>query len=231
MSSAYSISASTAEVTGRFGIAESPAYQPNFNARPSQLLPVITNTGRQGLSFFYWGTSPAWAKNKPIGEKIIHLQAEVLADKPVYRRKLAERRCLVPADGFYGWKHVGKKTMVPHRFILQSKSLFAMAGIWEEYEDENGEQLHTFMIITCAANDLVIPIQERMPVILPREAEDSWLTPSSSMDLITLLKPYDASLMDAYTVTPRINSPEANDVSLLIPTPPSDQFGNLTLFD
>lgn len=231
MSSRYSICANASQLGSRFSVDVSAAYQPNYNAAPAQLLPVITNTGPQGLSFFYWGLAPGWAKNKPISEKMINVRAESIPEKPVYRKMLAERRCLVPADGFYEWKKVGKKTAIPYRYTLQNKELFSMAGLWEEYEDENGEQFHTFTLITCAANKLVAIVHDRMPVILSREAEHQWLTPSTGPDLLSMLKPYEPSRMDGYTISHRINLLTANDITLIAPAPPADQYGNLTLFD
>jgi putative SOS response-associated peptidase YedK len=203
----------------------------NYNAAPAQLLPVITNTGAQGLSFFYWGLAPGLARNKPISEKVINIRAELIPEKPVYRKMLAERRCLVPADGFYEWKKVGKKTAIPYRYTLQNKELFSMAGLWEEYEDENGAEFHTFTLITCAANKLVAITDDRMPVILSKEMEQEWLASSTGPDLLSMLKPYESSGMDCYSISPRINLLTANDATLIMPAPPADQFGNLTLFD
>ena len=232
MSSRYSICVNAEQLASRYSVDVSPAFRPHYNAAPSQLLPVITNTGPQGISFFYWGLAPGWAGNKPISEKVVHVQAEIIPEKPVYRKMLAERRCLIPADGFYEWKKVGKKTSIPYRYTLQNKELFSMAGLWEEYEDEQGEQFHTFSLITCTANVLVALTHERMPVIFGKETEQLWLSPSlSGPELLSMLKPYDANRMDAYTVSPRINLPNANDPSLILPTPPADQYGNLTLFD
>ena len=232
MSSRYSICASAEQLADRYSVDVSGAFRPQYNAAPSQLLPVITNTGPQGISFFYWGLAPGWASNKPISEKLIHVHAEKIPEKPVYRKMIAERRCLIPADGFYEWKKVGKKTTIPYRYTLKNKELFSMAGLWEEYEDEQGKEFHTFSLITCPANDLVSLTHDRMPVIFAKEKEQLWLNPSSSgPELLSLLKPYDATWMEAYTVSPRINLLNANEPSLILPAPPADQFGNLTLFD
>jgi putative SOS response-associated peptidase YedK len=232
VSSRYSICANAGQLASRYSVDVSAAFRPHYSAAPSQLLPVITNTGPQGISFFYWGLAPGWAGNKPISEKVIHVPAEIIPEKPVYRKMLAERRCLIPADGFYEWKKVGKKTAIPYRYTLQNKELFSMAGLWEEYEDEQGEQFHTFSLITCVANDLVALAHDRMPVIFTKEKEHLWLSPSvSGPELLSLLKPYEANRMDAYTVSPRISLPNVNDPSLILPTPPADQYGNLTLFD
>jgi len=228
----YSLAASAEQLTERYAIEISPAYQPNYNASPSQLLPIITNTGPQGLSFFYWGLAPQWAKNKTISEKLINARTELFAEKPVMKKNLMQRRCLVLADGFYGWKKVGKKAMIPYRLVLKTRELFSMAGLWEEYDDEQGESFHTFSIITVPSNELISPMAERMPVIIEQSREKKWLSgETSESDLISMLIGLAAIKMDAYTISPRVNSITVNDAALLLPAPASDQFGNLSLFD
>jgi putative SOS response-associated peptidase YedK len=232
MTDRYSISASAEAIQQRFGAEILGVHEPVYNACPTALLPIITQSAPQGVSTFYWGTSPEWSKNKPLAEKIINTRAEQIAEKVPLRKALMKGRCIIPADGFYGWKRVGKKTAIPFRFICKDQELFSFAGLWEEYEDTDGNELHTFSIITTAANTLVAGIQERMPVILDKKTETIWLNKESKEeDLTPLLQAYPAEKMNHYPVSPRINDIRANVPSLLHPTPPSDQFGNLTLFD
>lgn len=232
MSSRYSLSLSHTQLEQRFAIEVAEAYQPTYNAAPAQLLPVITNTGSQGLSFFYWGLVPQWAKNKTISDKIINTQEELIREKPILKKNLRQQRCIVPADGFYEWKKVGKKILIPYRFTLKSKEAFAMAGLWEEYDDENGEFFHTFTLITTKANALVSTVVERMPVILTREIEKEWLGNQLSEDeLIKQLLALEADKMDCFTVSSRVNDTTNNDALIIRPAPASDQYGNLTLFD
>lgn len=228
----YSLAATADQLAERYQIEISPAYKPNFNASPSQLLPVITNTGPQGLSFFYWGLAPQWAKNKTISEKLINARTELFGEKPVMKKNLMQRRCLVPADGFYGWKKVGKKAMIPHRLVLKSREVFSIAGLWDEYDDEQGESFHTFSIITVPSNELTAAISERMPVIIDKSQEKKWLSgDASEADLLGIMVSLAAGKMDAYTISPRVNSLNVNDAALLLPAPASDQYGNLSLFD
>lgn len=228
----YSLSATSEQLADRYGIDILPAYKPRYNAAPSQLLPVITNTGPQGLSFFYWGLAPQWANNKAISEKLVNARTELIAEKPVMKKNLLQRRCLIPADGFYGWKKIGKKAMVPYRLVLKSREVFSMAGLWEEYDDEEGESFHTFSVITVPSNELILPIEERMPVIIDAANEQKWLgSEVAEGDLFTLMVSYASARMDAYSVSPRINSLVADDAALLLPAPAADQFGNLSLFD
>lgn len=228
----YSITASAGKLEQRFGADVLDTYSPNFNAAPTQLLPVITAASPQGISTFYWGTSPEWSKNKTLSEKIINIRSESILEKPVLKKRMMKNRCIVPADGFYAWKKIGKKTSIPYRLVANDQDLFSFAGIWEEFEDTNGNELHTFSIITVESSGIIATIHERMPVIFTRDQEEIWMdNHSTEDDLIRLLLPYLPEKINHYPVSPRINNANTNVPSLIIPTPPADQFGNLTLFD
>ncbi|MCD9018579.1 SOS response-associated peptidase [Parachryseolinea silvisoli] len=228
----YSITASASTLSDRFGVDVPEFYKPRYNATTTQLLPVITHTAPQGISNFYWGTSPAWAKNKTLSEKIINVRTETILEKAAQQKSIIKNRCIVPADSFYGWKRAGKKSFIPFRFVARDSGLFSFAGTWDEYEDTEGNQFHTFSVITVQANSLVASVQDRMPVILDPKEEAVWLNKESTeADLLGLLKPLEAEYLNHYSVSPRISDNAADVPSLIIPTPPADQFGNLTLFD
>jgi putative SOS response-associated peptidase YedK len=116
--------------------------------------------------------------------------------------------------------------------MLSSKALFSFAGLWEEYEDDEQQTIHTFTIITTTANAAISEIHERMPVILDEESEKTWLDPSKSTEEhLELLQPYREDLMSFHTISPLVNKVSNDYPQLIVPTPPADQFGNLTLFD
>jgi putative SOS response-associated peptidase YedK len=228
----YSLTATASHVAERFSVEVPEFYKPRYNAAPSQLLPVITSSGRQGLSWFYWGRPPQFARNKNLGEKIINLPVETLQEKPVLKKALIQHRCIIPADGLYGWKKVGKKTSIPHRFTVTDQEVFSFAGLWEEFEDEDGTILHTFTVITTLANELLSTTTERMPVIFDKAHEDAWLSGNSTeAELLSMLMSYPASKMSVYTVSAGISNPKNDYPSIILPAPASDQHGNLTLFD
>jgi putative SOS response-associated peptidase YedK len=228
----YSLTVTAEKIRERFSVDVPEFYKQRYNAAPTQLLPVITSADVNGVSLFYWGTSPDWSKSKSLSEKMINVRVEALAEKPALKRAMMKMRCIVPADGFYAWKKVGKKTLIPHRFLFQNKDVFSMAGIWEEFDDEAGNSVHTFMIMTVAANETIAPVYDRMPVILDKESEKIWLNEQSSeAELTKLLVPYTATRINLYTVSPRISETTNDLPSFIIPVPPADQFGNLTLFD
>jgi putative SOS response-associated peptidase YedK len=228
----YSITASAPQIAERFAVDVPEFYTSHYNASPTQLLPVITSSTPEGLSLFFWGTSREWAKNKTLSEKFINLRAEHFAEKPMLKKAMRTHRCIIPADGFYGWKKVGKKTSIPYRFVFKSHDIFSFPGLWEEFEDTEGHPIQTFTIITVPADHVVNVIQERMPVILNRQSEKIWLDKTATDE--TLQKIFSASEtkeMNYYSVSPKISEKDIDTPSLILPTPPSDQHGNLTLFD
>src|SRR5688572_9865287 len=200
----YSITATKQIIAERFAVDVPDFYKAKYNAAPTHLLPVITSTSPNGISLFYWGTSPEWSKNKTVSERMINVRTENLSDKPALKKALRKHRCIVPADGFYGWKKVGKKTSIPYRFIFKSQNLFSFPALWEEFEDTEGNQIQTFAIITTQSDKLVNTIQERMPVILTRESEKVWLDKETSDDvLMKIISSSETREMNYYPVSPR----------------------------
>lgn len=227
----YSISPTAAELAERFDIDVPEAYRSRYNAAPTQILPVITDDNPEGLSFFYWGVVPKFAKNKSLSPKLYNTKAETFIQKATASKALRQRRCLVPADGFYDWKNVSKKGVVPYRFVLEGQKTFAFAGVWEEYEDDEEGMVYTFSIITTEANAITRDMGLSMPAIIAREDEKKWLNNDLSVDECTkLLKPFPAQMMNSFTVSSLLNNLENDKPELLRPAPAADQFGNYTLF-
>jgi putative SOS response-associated peptidase YedK len=227
----YSLNKSKIELEERFQAEMLADFKPRFNIAPTQLVPVITSDSPKGFSFFYWGITPDFGQNKPVAQKLINARSETINEKISFKGSFQRRRCLIPADGFFEWKKLGKKTKIPYRFTLREEEIFSYAGIWEEYETVSGESQHTFLILTTSPNELVEEVHDRMPVILRREQEKKWLDKYSTEDeLATLLQSFPAELMQSYTVSPLVNSVLNDSPSVLRRTSPMDQFGNYTLF-
>lgn len=200
----YSFAIEDALILERFGIRVRTAiYKASYNCAPTQNLAVIANDAPHTLKFFRWGLIPYWAKDQSIGSKLINARAETLTEKPSFKAAFRNRRCLVPATGFYEWVKPGidrqfsastKKT--PVNFGLKTGAPFCFAGLWDRWVSGDGEIIHSFTIITTSPNELVEPIHNRMPVILSQEAEIRWLSPHPDPSLAELLKPFPAELMD-----------------------------------
>jgi putative SOS response-associated peptidase YedK len=212
----YTLIAVAEEIEKRFDVAVSLDYRPTYNAAPTQALPVITDADPGKLSRLQWGLVPSWARDRSIGQKLINARAETLSQKPSFREALIRRRCLVPADGFYEWKTMVGGQKQPYRIHLLGGELFAMAGLWEVWFDENREAVRTFTIVTIPANSAVSSLHDRMPVILPRELEHQWLEGSlSAAPGSSTLVAVDAGKMTSYPVSVRVNGTRWNDERLI----------------
>jgi putative SOS response-associated peptidase YedK len=143
-------------------------------------------------------------KEKPKAPHI-NARAETVHKLPLFREAFAKRRCLIPATGFYEWqqREDGKQ---PYRFRRKDLEPFAFAGIWE-FARIAGEEIVSACMIVGQPNPLVSGVHDRMPVMLLAEDYDRWLDPNSRPDeLLALLRPYDAKLMEAYAVNRAVNS-------------------------
>lgn len=231
MTDRYTIAANKNAIQIRFNLADADGYSPNYNAGPSHILPLIT-VGSSGLSHFYWAQIPERAKNKAISQKLLYTASEDISAKPILKEALLQRRCLILADGFYGWKRISKKGKVAHRVIFKDNEVLGFGGLWEEFENDLGEMVHTFKIITTPSNSLVSSMSASMPLIFNRELEKVWLDKNSELDsLLNLLKPFPTDQMHIYSVSPKLENPDFNHPSLIEPFAPADQFGNYSLFD
>lgn len=224
----FQLSVKGSEISERFNVdIFDELYKPSYNCAPGQQLPVITGDLPGQLQFFHWGLVPFWAKDKRIASKLINSRAETISQKPAFKKAFTSRRCLIPANGFYEWKRA--KTKTPYRFFLANEKLFAMAGIWESWKSQQGESLHSFSIITTAANNLLKPIHHRMPVILQPQHERLWLETEHLPQLEELLQPFPVDQMDAYPVSILVNKVQNNGPELIEPRLP--QSGSPDLFN
>lgn len=213
----YTVISPAPALAKRFSAKEAAAPAPNFNAAPSQALPIITNAAPGQIQLVRWGLVPAWSRDPASGPKPINARAETLVEKPSFRQLLARRRCLVLADSFYEWQAT-ERGKIPHRILLQNEQPFAFAGLWDEWLDRTTGELHpTFTIITTEPNALMAKLHNRMPVILPGpEAEQAWLADDLAPAAYQqLLVPYDTTQMREYAITTRVNSPAHNDAEVL----------------
>ena len=198
-----------------FELAESVAkLLPTYNIAPTHWHPIITNEDPTQLQLFKWGLIPSWAKDTSIGSKLINARIETIPEKPAFKA-IHTRRCLVPFDGFYEWKKVGKQK-IPYYITLKDQAIFSVAGIWETWKDSAGQKLHSFSVLTQSPNELMAPIHNRMPAILTKEQEQWWLDTSlPTKDVLAMISPYASDLMDAYPVSSRVGKVANNDARLI----------------
>jgi putative SOS response-associated peptidase YedK len=236
----YSLFVSPAQLEDQFDLDDVSAYEPRYNAAPSQSLPVVTDDQSASLQRFEWGLIPPWADERSAGGHI-NARAETLTETASFSDAFAQHtegdlsvgRCLVPADGFYEWTETstGKQ---PYRVTLTEEKPFAMAGLWAQWRpattqtgldaytdgghtagtDVDPEIVETFTIVTTEPNAVVEPLHHRMAVILPESAYDEWLTAPPD-EAAKLLSPFSAERMRSYPVSTAVNDPSNDSPDLV----------------
>jgi putative SOS response-associated peptidase YedK len=204
--------ASPRDVADLFDVTVSE-LPPRYNIAPTQPVAAVrirpSEKGRE-LVDLRWGLIPSWADDPKIGFRLINARADTAATKPSFRAAFKARRCLIPSSGFYEWqKREGTKLKQPFHIGLKDDRLFAFAGLWEEWHNPGGEVIESFTILTTDANELMRPIHNRMPVILPPADYAAWLDPKEQdrEALTKLLRPFSPDEMVAYPISTFVNSP------------------------
>jgi putative SOS response-associated peptidase YedK len=211
----FSFSPLSKIIEDRFDVKVDSTYKPRYNSAPSQNLAVISNKNPHELSFYRWGLIPFWAKDRKIGNNLINAKSETITEKPAFKSSFKRKRCLIPSNGFFEWKRISEKEKIPYRITMLDDSLFAMAGLWDSWKDDNDEIINSFTILTTTPNELMDEIHNRMPVILERKDEHNWLYENDMELLESLLRPFDASRMTAYPVSKLVNSPSNDSAEIL----------------
>lgn len=200
-------------IAATYGVAAPPLPEASYNIAPTQSVLAISQQadGRRAAAIVHWGLIPSWAKESSIGNKLINARCETVAEKPSFRSAIRQRRCIVPASGFFEWA-VTATGKLPHYVSMSDGSPLSFAGIWETWKNPDGGTLESCALLTTAANSLMAAIHERMPVILHQADFDVWLdrTLSDPNELQKLYQPYPAELLQEWPVSTFVNSPAHN---------------------
>lgn len=194
-----------------------PEVSASYNIAPTQEILIINNRGKRELVKCRWGFLPPWVKDLSEGS-MINARAETIDEKPSFKAAFKKQRCLIISDGFYEWKKVNRKK-VPHFIRLRSGKPFGFAGLYNHWTSPNGEKICTCTIITTEANDLIAPIHDRMPVIVPQNKVDMWLDPGFQ-DLEALkeiLRPYPSDEMEMFPVSSKVNPAKFDSATNVVP--------------
>jgi putative SOS response-associated peptidase YedK len=204
----------------RFSLPAGPEISPRYNVAPGQEVPVIIREDRNRAVPMIWGFIPSFAKDPAAGRAMINARAETLLSKPAFRGAVQRNRCLVPASGFYEWKKEGARK-VPFYIHLKTTPLFSFAGLYEIRRNVGGRAIGTFTIVTTEPNHLVAGLHDRMPAILPREKEETWIMPGpvGPTELKGILAPYPGGEMEAFPVSGEVNDPGSEGPGLIQPLP------------
>jgi putative SOS response-associated peptidase YedK len=205
----YTLKSRAEIIAETFGVPVPPTLPERFHIAPSQqVLAIRERSGgdQRELVALQWGLVPFWADDPEVGSRMANARSETAATKPAFRASFGSHRCLIVADGFYEWQaRNGKKQ--PYYIRLKSDSPFGIAGLWDRW-DKQGEPLETCTILTCDANEPMLAIHDRMPVVIPPESFDIWLDPEihDPRKLARLLRPFHPDEMTAYPVSALVNN-------------------------
>ena len=190
-----------------------------YNVAPAtDQLVIVAEGGRRTARWHRWGLIPHWAKDAAIGYKTINARGESVAAKPAFRAAFRQRRCLVPATGFYEWK-IQEGGKQPYLIRPRSGGLLSFAGLWESWAGPEGE-VRSFTIVTTEPNALMARIHDRMPVIVPRERHARWLDPvlRDPAQIQPMIAPYPDGELQALPVGREVNNARNQGAALIVPT-------------
>ena len=200
-----------------FGLAE-PAGAPlpaRYNITPGQAVAALReHDGRRRLDALTWGLVPFWAKDAAIGRRLINARLEGISEKPAFREAWSRRRCLIPASGFYEWGEAERGRKRPYFIAAAREPLLALAGLWERWRTPAGDRLETCVIVTIEASPELAAIHDRMPLVVSRAAQATWLDPRTSLAEVAGLA-REMPALEIRRVGLAVNDPRNDDETLI----------------
>ena len=191
-----------------YGLTAIPAFTGSYNVTPSAEIPVVRYHPKREPAVCHWGFIPHWVKEPVL--KPINARVETLTEKPYFRDAFRQRRCLIPANGYYEWRvEAGRKQ--PYFIRMKEADLFSFAGLWSSWQGPDGP-VESCAIITTAAKEELVEIHDRMPAIIEPDNYDAWLNKGDE----DLLKACAAG-MEAFPVSSRVNNPRNQGEALIQP--------------
>ena len=214
----YFLHSSADKLARLFGEMPMPVLDARYNIAPSQPVPVVRQdrNGRREMALLRWGLVPSWSKGPDSRYSMINARVETVVQKPAYRSAFRYRRCLIPADGFYEWR-TGEGGKQPYVLRPRDGRPLAFAGLWEHWQDAEGNELESCSILVREASRQVSAVHARMPVIIGPDSFDLWLDIKAQkpQPLETLLAAQPPPELEIYPVSRAVNNPRADTPDLL----------------
>ena len=218
----YAADFSVRDLSNRFDLSgNQPVFQRSYNITPAILIPVVVCNSPKTVMLMKWGFVPKWADPVKIKISPINARSETLLTSGFYKDAFINSRCLIPFSWFYEWKKIevdGKIEKTPYLIKLKNEPIMGFAGIYSEKKDAENRSIFTCAIITTKPNDLISNIHDRMPVIIDKKHENTWLNKDSEPeDLNDLLSPFESNRMEAYKISTKVNNSKNNNPDLAKP--------------
>lgn len=208
----------TSQFAAVFRTPEPEGLFPNYNAAPTQTLPIVTAHSPTVVYMARWGLIPSWSKVFRAQFSTINARSDKLVSSRLYKPLLRSKRCLVPANAFYEFTDEGAGKQ-PHLIHHKRNPLMAFAGLYDVWNNAEDRPHYSYTIITKEANRFVSAIHDRMPVILDETTRFKWLNHSiTDFDqLMDILRTIDDDQLCAYKVSRELNSAHNNSEELIKP--------------
>jgi putative SOS response-associated peptidase YedK len=190
-------------------------FSANYNISPGSNIPVVTKNSPHAVHLMKWGLIPHWSKEFKMNFKTFNARLENLKSSRLFSPLLKNKRCLIPANGFYEWSEDNGKQ--PHFITTKDQKMFSFAGLYDIWTNVENKKFYTFTIITTSANKLMSKIHHRMPVILKKEAESQWIDNhhTNIPSVLNLLDQYDN--LSEHPVSKQVNLASNNSKDLIKP--------------
>lgn len=215
----FTLTVDPEELARAFSLTTVPDFAPRYNIAPTQNALVITSEHPAEAQFMRWGLIPSWAKDPAMGAKLINARSETAPEKPSFRTALKKRRCIIPASGFFEWQaQAGGKQ--PLYITVPDSPLMALAGLWENWRDPAGQNVHTFTILTTAANGFMRSFHDRMPVILHADDVPVWMERADVPEAVLaalMQRTFEPERMRAVPVSKAVNKPAVDSPECITP--------------
>lgn len=223
MSDRFVLQGSKQEVEQTFEVStkREDYFESDFNITPGSLIPVVYEEGgERDISNFIWGLIPKGAEVEKEGIEHFEVPLEDIEENEWFSECLEQRRCLIPANGFYKWKTTKKKS-TPFYIRLLNNNLLAFAGIYSIWKSQTGRSVYSCAMLTRAANPLIQPVDKRMPLIIHPDDYRQWLSevPAGDLDFDKLKHSYTMTEMAVNRVSEDVNNPDNNSEELIQPIP------------
>jgi|CXWL01.1.fsa_nt_gi putative SOS response-associated peptidase YedK len=213
MCSRYTMKSPAKALQDFLALEEMPSLKPRYNAAPSQELPIVTALHPRELTWARWGLIPSWTKGTVKSGANVNARGETVMTLATFRDSFAKRRCLVPVDGFYEWKHSGRQAL-PFHVHRRSNGLFTLGGIWDNWRAPNGAQVVSFSIITTPPVPPVNELHDRMPLVIDKREWKQWLS-SPAQGAQALIHPWTTEELEVTALDTRVNSVAHDDEACL----------------
>ncbi len=211
----FSLSKKTAELEKRFNAKANVGVDtPLFNIAPTHKVPVVTQTEPGSIQSFQWGFQPTSNSGVSVSSTVINARSETVLSKGLFKRLISRNRCLMLADAYIEWKSIGG-TKVPYLVRFADYRPFAFAGIFDEFENMEGETMKQVCMLTREAQVDLQGLHERMPVILNEQTEKNWLQQLPDQDGILAMTSRTLEGLMQYPINQKINKDFSNSAQLI----------------